>query len=80
MSFLDALKVIYDGTAYGARPSSWLSNGDVYVFQDGHWRLEFNESYSLRDFRLPPPSILFEDWDVLSKEQVREERRVSKVT
>lgn len=80
MTFLEALNGVYTGSAYGARPSSWLKNGDVYVFQDNHWRLEFNESYSLRDFRLPPPSLLFDSWEAVSKEQVLAERRVCKPT
>ncbi len=78
MTFLDALQAVYQGTAYGARPSSWMKNGDVYVFQDDHWRLEFNESYSLRDFRLPPPCLLFDSWDIASRDQVLAERQTCK--
>lgn len=79
MTLLDALRHVYDGSAYGARPSSWVRNGDVYVFSDGHWRLEFNDAHSQKAYGWPSPEILFSDWDVVSRDKVTEERKVHKL-
>lgn len=78
MTLLEALRLVYEGRAYGARPASWVANGDVYVWADNQWRYEFNENHWLHHFSWPTPENLFGDWCVLSKEQVAAERKVAK--
>lgn len=78
MSFLEAVRKVYDGEAYGCRPCSWPRNGDVYRFQDGRWVMEFNESHWATFVRMPEISTLFGEWEYVCKDVVDQERRRSK--